>query len=512
MNLEKTSIFQIPVSPGLVLPGKDTLLLPEKVLQFGTGVLLRALPDFIINNANNKGVFNGRIVMVKSTTNGSADSFEKQDGLYSVCVRGIAEGRKVEETHIIASISRVLSASTEWNKILECASNPEMQVIISNTTEVGIVLVKDNIHADPPQSFPGKLLSFLYHRFKYFKGDPGKGMVIIPTELVPLNGEKLLSIILELAHINNLEGAFLDWLENSNYFCNSLVDRIVPGKLNEADHKKMEEKIGYKDDLLIMSEVYSLWAIQSGNEKVKKILSFAINGNGVVIAPDINKFRELKLRLLNAPHTFSCGIAYLAGFDTVKKGMDNTDFSTYLKELMFEEIIPSVIDDYITLSEAEAFANTVLDRYRNSFIEHSWLSITLQYSTKMYLRNIALIENYTSRFGQAPVYMAVGMAGHILFMHVSKNGDGNYYGEINGEKYEVKDDNAKYYAKAWKENQPDALVNKILSDRIMWGSDLTLLNGFEMEVAGWLKIMMEKGILFALKEAAKKKSELVNEK
>jgi len=511
MNLTKESLVQIPATPGMVIPGKEVFELPEKVLQFGTGVLLRALPDFIINNANNNGFFNGRIVVVKSTSTGSADAFEKQDGLYTVCVRGNFDGKKVEENHVVASISRVLSATNEWNKILECASNPDMQVIISNTTEVGIVLTKDNIHADPPQSFPGKLLSFLYHRFKHFKGDPDKGMVIIPTELIPQNGDKLLSIVLELAHINKLEISFLDWLENSNYFCNSLVDRIVPGKLKEEDHKLAEGKLGYTDDLMIMSEVYKLWAIQSNNEKVKEILTFDIKGNGVVIAPDISKFKDLKLRLLNGPHTFSCGIAFLAGFKTVKEAMDHTEFSNYLRNLMFDEIIPSITDDKITAEEAGDFANNVLDRYRNAFIEHSWLAITLQYSTKMYLRNIALIESYMARFGHPPVQMAVGMAGHILFMRAHKTDDG-YYGEVNGMKYAVNDDNAKHFAKAWKEDEPGTVVHKILSDTVMWGSNLTLLNGFEDEVTGWLKIMMDRGILFTLKEADKKKGEVVHEK
>ena len=317
MYLSKINMEKIPVRPGVIIPDATVFSLPEKVLQFGTGVLLRALPDFIIDNANKKSFFNGRIVMVKSTS-GDTDAFNLQDGLYTVCVRGINEGKTIEENCIISSVSRVLSASNEWNLILETAGNPNMQVIISNTTEVGITLIKDNVHATPPQSFPGKLLSFLYRRFKIFNGDPTKGMVVIPTELIPGNADKLLAIVKELAHQNNLGMSFLDWLENANYFCNSLVDRIVPGKPALAEQEKIEDSLGYKDELMIMSEAYALWAIQSNNEKVKEILSFASGDEGVIIAGDISKFRELKLRLLNGPHTFSCGLAWLAGFKTVK--------------------------------------------------------------------------------------------------------------------------------------------------------------------------------------------------
>jgi tagaturonate reductase len=195
-------------------------------------------------------------------------------------VRGVENGKTVEENIINASISRVLGAKTEWKRILECAHNPEMKIIISNTTEVGIQLVQDDINSEPPVSFPGKLLAFLYERFKAFNGSKGSGMVIVPTELITDNGSKLESIVLELAHRNSLDYKFLEWLENNNVFCNSLVDRIVPGKPNAEAVKKIEDSLGYKDDLLTMSEVFRLWAIEA-DEKVKEVLSFCKRMKGL---------------------------------------------------------------------------------------------------------------------------------------------------------------------------------------------------------------------------------------
>jgi tagaturonate reductase len=86
MRLNKNNISKISPTPALVLPHTTVFELPEKVLQFGTGVLLRGLPDFIINNANNRGRFNGRVVVVKSTATGDTDAFAEQDGLYTLCV------------------------------------------------------------------------------------------------------------------------------------------------------------------------------------------------------------------------------------------------------------------------------------------------------------------------------------------------------------------------------------------------------------------------------------------
>jgi tagaturonate reductase len=511
MTLSKKSIPDIPVLPEIVIPQNAIFSLPEKVLQFGTGVLLRGLPDFMISKANDEAGFNGRIVVVKSTSNGATDSFDEQDGLYTVCIRGIDDGNKIANNHIVSSISRVLSASSQWEEILQCASNPDMQIIISNTTELGIVLTKDNVHASPPQSFPGKLLAFLYQRFKIFEADITKGMVIIPTELIPANADKLLSIVLELAHQNGLEIAFIDWLENANYFCNSLVDRIVPGKFNKEEQADMEASLGYTDDLMIMSEPYALWAIQSGNEKVRNILSFAEANRGVVISPDINKFRELKLRLLNGSHTFTCGLAVLAGFDTVKDAMANNDFALFISNLMNEAIIPSITGEMISEEEAKQFAEKVLDRYRNPFIEHHWSAICTQYSSKMNMRNAALLQQFAELFEQPSQFMSLGMAAHILYMRC-KNEDGKFFGTIGENKYLVTDENAVTYSNAWESDQLSNTVNILLSNKTIWQVNLISLNGFSEQVLYWLQILMNEGAFFAMQQAVLQNPILANEK
>jgi tagaturonate reductase len=256
---------------------------------------------------------------------------------------------------------------------------------------------------------------------------------------------------------------------------------------------------------MIMSEAYALWAIQSNNEKVKEILSFASEDEGVVIAGDISKFRELKLRLLNGPHTFSCGLAWLAGFKTVKDAMVDEHFSGYIKQLMFDEIIPAITSDNINKNEAETFAAKVLDRFRNNFIDHQWLSIGMQYSSKMRLRNMDVIVNYIHRLDTIPSHMAMGMAAHILFMKTMQAPDGKYYGEFNGSKYLVEDQNAALYAYYWENYPVESLINKILNNKQLWGTVFSVLNGFETQVSYWLQLMIYKGVAYALQQHDNKK-------
>ena len=503
MKLSRFTLKNI-TSDQVVVPDETIFDLPEKVLQFGTGVLLRGLPDYFIDQANRKGIFNGRIVVVKSTTHGDTQAFDKQDGLYTLCIRGIEDGIKKEENIINASISRVLSAAEEWEQILECAHNHHMQVIISNTTEVGIQLVHDDVRHHPPKSFPGKLLAFLYERFKAFHGSESSGMVIVPTELIPDNGRKLEAIVLELAHLNGLEESFIDWLESSNHFCNSLVDCIVTGKPDAIVQANLEQAFGYTDELLTMSETYRLWAIEGG-QHVKEVLNFTQCNESVVIAPDIELFRELKLRLLNGTHTLSCGLAFLAGCETVKQAMDDANVSAYISQLMQDELanaIPYTVD----FDAAQAFGRKVLDRFRNPHINHLWLNITVQYSSKMRMRCVPLLINHYHKIGTVPELFAAGFAAYLLFMKGVSKVDEKVYGERSGVRYLIQDDQAPVMYKRWQSQSPAGVVKSTLGDIAFWGSDLSLLSGFQESVHQHLLSMIDKGVKGSLENIQIKKA------
>jgi tagaturonate reductase len=497
MNVSRKNLPEIRET-GLIKPGARLLELPEKVLQFGTGVLLRGLPDYFIDKANRAGIFGGRVVVVKSTDGGDAGAFDRQDGLYTLCVRGIEAGKKVEENIVVSAISRVISARDQWEEILQLARRPEMQIVISNTTEVGIQLVEDDIGLRPPVSFPGKLLGFLYERFRAFGGSPASGMVIVPTELIVNNGQKLAGIVRELATIHQLEAGFLLWLDRHCHFCSSLVDRIVPGKPDAAGLQQLEHDLGYTDELLAISEVYRLWAIE-GDEWVRSVLSFGAADEGVIIEPDIEVFRELKLRLLNGTHTLSCGLAVLAGFGTVKNGMDDQAFAAFVADLMLKEIAPAIPyhgagkdggGDFA--EQAREFGLKVLDRFRNPHIQHQWMSITMQYSSKMKSRVIPVLLEHYKRQSGAPVHIALGMAAWLLFMRERKK--------------EGWDDKSAYLAEAWVGRSPEDVVVKVLGDVSLWGIDLLLLQGFAQAVLEQLDILMNKGALTALAMLTVKKS------
>lgn len=480
LSLSKSNLPQIKLNSDLTIPSLDVFEYPEKIISFGTGVLLKGLPYYFVNKANNMGIFKGRILAVKSTPGEKEiESLKSQDFLYSLQSKGIQNDIEVSETIIMAPISRILHAETNWTEVLKAAHNAELQIVISNTTEIGLAYPEpDDIKNPIPKSFPGKLLMFLQERYLAFNGSTESGMVIIPTELVVDNGNILKGVIIRLANENNLDTDFITWLETTNYFCNSLVDRIVTGKPDQAAFDNLTTKFGYSDHNLISSEIYRLWAIE-GDEKVKSALTFSEADSGCVIAPNIEQFRELKLRLLNASHSLMVGYSFLKGIKTVKESLDNKEVNDFMNQLVFNEIAPSIaIDANVT----RQYAADVLARFRNPNIEHKLLGITVQYSTKMKSRTIAILQNYVRKFGKIPLNFALGFASFIQFMKAVKFENEIYYGELNDELYPIQDLNVKYFYEVWQNNSIKAAVNEILKNTALWGTDLTQIEGFEQAV------------------------------
>jgi len=460
MNILSKSIIEVLVqNRNVILPLEHQFTLPEKVLQFGTGVLLRALPDFYIDDANRRGQFQGRVVVVKTTQQGSLAPYHQQGCLYTICMRGKVGDQLVNQTYVNAAISRVLSAQEDWESIKEFARSSTLQVMISNTTEVGIVYEPDKIFEGMPTSFPGKLLSLLYERYVHFKGDVEKGLIILPAELIEYNGDKLRAILKQLIEFNNLEDAFQNWFDAANVFCNTLVDRIVPGKLSGDDLVEQEAANGYTDELMISCEPFGLWVIESNDERVKQAVSFADEKLGCKVVPSIHKYKELKLRMLNATHTFSCALSILAGIDMVKESISDQDLSNYIKDLLLREIKDAILGDEILEEEALSFGNSVLDRFANPFLEHRWESISAQYALKMKGRCVPLITAYWNKFNQLPNLMLMGLSAFLI----------------------------------WEKKEPNQLTT-ILSDEQSWGTNLDLIPGLKDQVHALMLSIQNNGV------------------
>jgi tagaturonate reductase len=457
--LSLSHIKQVSAHPSLSIPHDAQFQLPDKVLQFGTGVLLRGLPDYFIEKANQKGIFNGRIVVVKSTGNGDVSSFQEQDNLYTLSIRGIKNGQNVNENIICSAISKILHANTQWSDVLNSAADPSIQIIISNTTEAGLQYVEEKLTHVPSLSFPGKLTQCLYHRFIKLGHAPESKIVVLPTELLTDNGFLLKQIIEKLIHFNDYPKSFGEWVNQKVIFCNTLVDRIVPGKLSNEHQQILLEKYGYTDSNAIMCEPYALWAIEGGQE-VRDLLSFSSVNEEIKIVPDISQFKELKLRILNGSHTLLCAKAIAEGFETVFLAMSNPIFRKYAEELIFEEIIPSLPAE-IKKEDKLSFAKDVIDRFSNPNIEHKWTSIAVQYPMKLTIRVLPLLKLYAQNTGVSPTKMVECIKEVLHFLLSNENTPMDDISKAAINKINLSS------------SSTEEKVKNLLKEKTMWGEDLT---------------------------------------
>lgn len=423
----------------LPITGEALRALPCRILQFGNGVLLRGLPDYYVDQANKNGVFNGLIVVVK-TTDGNLDDFRKQDYLYTHSIKGYLHGEVCEKIDINASIHKVLAASEDWEEILTYASDPAVNIIISNTTEQGIVYVEEKIRGAVPQSYPGKLLAYLFQRHLSLGPTHESKVVVLPTELVDRNGDKLKTILAALAEYNGLSADFRAWLRTEVTICNTLVDRIVSGKPVAEKLANYFAALKYQDQYLIESEPFNLWAIE-GPSALKETLRFSKGNDGVKIVDDIAVYKELKLRLLNATHTFCAGVALSMDLPTVAVAMKDPLFIEFVTTLMtdIQESITSPIAD----EEKAAFASSVLDRFQNPHIQHFWSAIIFSYSEKFLVRCMPLITAYYRLHGQFSPSMVKGFAAYFRVAIPDAVVEDTYYATVNGVQITLNDPKSK---------------------------------------------------------------------
>ena len=451
---------------------------PVKVLQFGDGNFLRGFVDWIIDILNEKTDFKGTVQIIRPLRNNNDKKPLEQDGLYHVAQRGLLNEETISETRLITCIAGAIHPYLEFQHFLNAGENPDLQFVFSNTTEAGITFnAQDSSVYSIPASFPGKLTLLLFQRFNFFQKNSTKGLTLIPCELIEKNGDALKTVILQYVKHWNLSDDFKEWILHHNTFCNTLVDRIVPG-FPKANVKEIQQSIGYEDNQIVMAEPYHLLVIEAPDH-VKKIFSAEQLDLNIKFVPDITPYRIRKVRILNGAHTTLVPIAYLRGLRTVKESVDDSYVGNFLHKAIYEEIIPT-----LDLPEAELkqFAADTIERFQNPFIRHELISIALNSISKYKVRVLPSVLEYHKRTGKLPQLLLQSLAALILF----------YKGDWQGEQIPLKDspDVLTFFKDAWQTNSVDVVVQKTLSNISLWDYDLTKINGLQYLVTSQIRNLL----------------------
>ena len=471
----------------------------EKVMQFGEGNFLRAFVDDFFDIANEKVGWNGKVVLVQPIGGGLSELINRQQGLYTLYLRGSQNGQKVDEKRVISAVSRCLNPYQEWEKVLEFARSDDLEIIVSNTTEAGIVHDNESTFDQvPPHSFPAKLTRVLYERFTAGK----KGIVMLSCELIDNNGKELLKCVNQYIDDWKLPEDFRRWVNEENIFCSTLVDRIVPGRIrDEAEVKRLAEANGYDDPLTDVGEIFGVWVIE-GPAELESQLPFKAAGCPVMVVPDVTPYKKRKVRILNGAHTGFVLGAYLAGYDIVRDCMHDDVILGYMNRMLYDEVIPTLPLDK---EDCKQFAAAVQDRFNNPFVNHELMSISLNSTSKWRARNMPTFLDYVEQMGKLPKCLTTSFAAYVAFYSNDIQGltdAGLVCKRPAGNTYTVSDDRwvLEFY-NAHKDDDAAALVHAVMTNADMWGQDLTQVPGFEAEVTRILKLIREKGAKEAYREA-----------
>ena len=472
----------------------------ERVIQFGEGGFLRAFCDWMIDMANEKAGMDAGVVIVQPIERGMVSMLNEQDGLYTLILRGQVDGKPSKDERIIQSVKRGLSPYEDFEGYLALAHNPDMRIIISNTTEAGIVYTgKDSFDDKPQASYPGKLTRLLYERFTAFGGKKGTGFILLPCELIDYNGRNLEECCLKTAEQWGLSEAFKTWLKEENVFCSTLVDRIVTG-YPRAEAAAINEANGYEDNLIDTGEVFGFWVIE-GPHWLEDELPFKKAGLPVIVVADHTPYKKRKVRILNGAHTSMVLAAYLAGQDIVRNCMQDEVIKGFMDKTVYDEIIPTLT---LPKDELESFAHAVGERFNNPFIDHALMAISLNSTSKWKARCLPSFKGYVEKFGKLPVNLTMSMAALIKFYSCDVQrltDDGLVCKRPAGNEYTVKDDRPVlefYYAH--KDDDARTLAHAVLSNESFWGEDLTAVPGFEAAVAADLEGIEARGMYEMMKQ------------
>ena len=472
---------------------------PEKVLQFGEGNFLRAFVNYWFDLANEKAGWNGKCCLVQPIAPGLAKMINEQEGLYTLYLRGSEKGQKVDDMRVISSVSRCLNPYEEegFNEMMKVAVSDDLEIIVSNTTEAGIVYDPAcQLNDKPCASFPGKLTQVLYARYQAGK----KGLIVLACELIDNNGKELLKCVNQYIDQWGLEEGFKKYVNEECTFCGSLVDRIVPGRIRDPQEvAALEEKHGYADPLLDVGEVFGLWVIE-GDEKLTDILPFHKAGldANVFVAPDMTPYKKRKVRILNGAHTGFVLGAYLGGFDIVRDCMADETVLGYMNKMLLEEIVPILPLDQ---EDCKVFAAAVQDRFNNPFVNHELMSISLNSTSKWRARNMPSFLEYVEAKGTLPTCLTMSFAAYIAFFSneiQELNDSGLVCRRPAGNTYVCSDDRwALEFYWAHKDDSAEDLVHAVMTNEQMWGQDLTAIPGFEAATVANLKKIRTEGALAA---------------
>ncbi|NBC57628.1 MAG: tagaturonate reductase [Bacteroidetes bacterium] len=440
---------------------------PAKIIQFGKGNFLRAFSVWMVEILNQKTDFNGNIEIVETFNTRKSDIFNRQNYRYHVIEKGIENDKQIERVTEINAVRGLTNGLSDFDEFLKLGLDPNLQFIISNTTEAGIEFDISDTSISSPRTFPGRLTAFLHHRFLH-SDIHNKPIYVLPCELIENNANTLKHYVLKYCKLWTLSNDFDSWLEDNIIFCNTLVDRIVSGYPKQPNVYK--ERLSFDDELMVVCEPFHFWAIEDKAE-IKKALPVLQTDLNVKFSEDIKSYKEIKVRILNGAHTAMVALGMIQGIKTVEEFMLNTSLRVFLKDMIDNEILPTL---KFAEKDSIEFKNMVYDRFLNPYLKHELSAIQLNSISKFKSRLLPTFIDYIALKNRLPEHIT-DVLSHLILLYKTTHSP---YGITLKDEPEV----TKIFQKAWSRDKLEQTIEDILKNELLWGRNLYEIKNLDDEI------------------------------
>lgn len=437
-----------------------------KIVQFGEGNFLRTFVDLYFDTLNKEGL-DYKVNIVKPITYGTLDKFVAQNNKYHIVLRGAKNGKPVEDVYKVDVLEGVVDPFNDINKFYALAREDDLKIIVSNTTEAGICFNgNDSFDGFENITYPAKLTKFLLERYNSGKA----GVYMLPVELIDNNADELKKCVDNYIKLWNLPEGFKKWNDECNFYCNTLVDRIVSGYPKTAeDVDKLEKLIGEPDKLVSIGEPFGLWAVEKKGD-IATYIKEGVHNIEVVLTENIKYYKKRKVRVLNGSHTNIVPVGLWSGAVTVYDCMQDEKLSKFLEDTLNEEIVPFVSDD---VAATKVFAESIKERFLNPYLNHLLTSISLNSISKWRARDLPSFKDYYERNGIVPKYLTIGFSYLMaIYTNIEKRGE-SFFVKLPSREIEIQDD--KPYLEYFASKKS---LKEFMADDNVWGEDLTKYNDF----------------------------------
>ncbi|QOR45931.1 mannitol dehydrogenase family protein [Trueperella pecoris] len=339
-------------------------------------------------------------------------AMREQDFLYSI-LQLTPEGESVG----IVDVHRdALVAAEDPQAAVDAIAAAHHKIVTLTVSEVGYrkdperiglnlddaETVADFANKEAPTTVIGLIARGLERRF----AQGGAPVTILSCDNMQSAGTLTRALVLEFLKRAEASPEIFDWIDAHVTFPNAMVDRIVPAT-TDATRQRVAELTGVWDEAPVPAEAFTMWVLEDKFAAGRPAWERA---DGVVFSDEVEKYEQVKLRLLNGSHSLISYLGALDGRETIPASRTQPFVEECVRRAIEDEFLPSI--DLPSSFDAAAYVDQLFIRWTNFALGDLVARVGSDGSAKI-LQRVPIPALRLLRMGKMPEQMALLVAAWI---------------------------------------------------------------------------------------------------